>query len=71
MKEEGACFSPLLGSSCVYAGQSTVEESQTPISTDNSALTMGGELAKIEYVGDGLNYFDEYPISAHFEIHVE
>lgn len=32
---------------------------------------MGGELAKIGYVGDGPNYFDEFPISAHFEIHVE
>jgi N-carbamoyl-L-amino-acid hydrolase len=45
--EEGARFFPLLGSSCVYAGQSTVEEAHASISTDNSALTMGGELAKI------------------------
>ncbi|TVY50682.1 N-carbamoyl-L-amino-acid hydrolase [Lachnellula cervina] len=69
--EEGARFFPLLGSSVVYAGQSSVEEAHASISTDNSALTLGGELAKIGYVGDGPNYFDEYPISAHFEIHVE
>jgi N-carbamoyl-L-amino-acid hydrolase len=45
--EEGARFFPLLGSSCVYVGQSTAEEVHASISTDNSALTMGGELAKI------------------------
>jgi len=32
---------------------------------------MGSELAKIGYVGDGPNLFAEFPISAHFEIHVE
>ena len=32
---------------------------------------MGGELAHIGYIGNGPNYFDKYPISAHFEIHVE
>src|ERR1700712_39592 len=69
--EEGARFFPLLGSSCVYAGQSTVEKAHASISTDNSALTMGGELAKIGYVGDGPNTFEEFPISAHFEIHCE
>jgi hypothetical protein len=37
----------------------------------NSSLTMGGELAKIRYLGDGPNCIDEFPISAHLEIHVE
>jgi N-carbamoyl-L-amino-acid hydrolase len=32
---------------------------------------MGGELTKIGYVGDGPNAFEEFPISAHSEIHVE
>ena len=32
---------------------------------------MGSELARIGYVGDGPNTFQEFPISAHFEIHVE
>jgi N-carbamoyl-L-amino-acid hydrolase len=50
---------------------STIEEAHASISTDDSALTMGGELAKIGYVGDGPNYFDKYPISAHFEINIE
>ncbi|CZR54327.1 uncharacterized protein PAC_04211 [Phialocephala subalpina] len=69
--EEGARFFPLLGSYCVYAEQSILEDAHASISTDNSSLTMGGELAKIGYVGDGPNYFDEFPISGHFEIHVE
>lgn len=69
--EEGARFFPLLGSSLVYAGRSTVEAAHASTSNDGSALTMGGELAKIGYVGDGPNTFEEFPISAHFEIHVE
>jgi N-carbamoyl-L-amino-acid hydrolase len=69
--EEGARFFPLLGSSIVYAGQSTVEEAHASLSNDGSGITMGGELAKIGYVGDGPNTFEEFPISAHFEIHVE
>lgn len=32
---------------------------------------MGGALAKIGYVGDGPNTFEEFPISAHFEVHVK
>lgn len=69
--EEGARFFPLLGSSIVYAGQSTVEEAHASLSNDGSGITMGGELAKIGYVGDGPNTFEEFPISAHFEVHVE
>lgn len=69
--EEGARFFPLLGSSLVYAGQSTVEAAQASTSNDASEKTMGGELARIGYVGDGPNTFEEFPISAHFEIHVE
>lgn len=69
--EEGARFWPFLGSSVVYAGQSTVEEAHASTTYDGSGITMGGELAKIGYVGDGPNTFDEFPISAHFEIHVE
>jgi N-carbamoyl-L-amino-acid hydrolase len=69
--EEGARFFPLLGSSIVYAGRSTVEEAHASLSNDHSGITMGSELAKIGYVGDGPNTFEEFPISAHFEIHVE
>lgn len=69
--EEGARFFPLLGSSVVYAGQSTVEQAHASISTDNSDLTMGQALQRIGYVGDGPNTYEEFPISAHFEIHVE
>ncbi|KAJ9502459.1 hypothetical protein LTR96_005578 [Exophiala xenobiotica] len=69
--EEGARFFPPLGSSSVYAGQATVEQAHASTSNDGSPLTMGGELSRIGYVGDGPNTFEEYPISAHFEIHVE
>jgi N-carbamoyl-L-amino-acid hydrolase len=69
--EEGARFFPLLGSSLVYAGQSTIADAHASICTDNSAITMGDELKRIGYVGDGPNTFEEFPISAHFEIHVE
>lgn len=69
--EEGARFWPFLGSSIVYAGQSSVEEAQLSVTHDGSGIKMGDELAKIGYVGDGPNTFEEFPISAHFEIHVE
>jgi N-carbamoyl-L-amino-acid hydrolase len=69
--EEGARFFPPLGSSVVYAGESTIEQAHASLATDNSGATMGSALANIGYVGDGPNYFDEFPISAHFEIHVE
>ncbi|KAK4539199.1 hypothetical protein LTR36_001157 [Oleoguttula mirabilis] len=69
--EEGARFFPLLGSSIVYAGRSTVDAAHASQSNDHSGITMGSELAKIGYVGDGPNTFQDFPISAHFEIHVE
>ena len=69
--EEGARFFPPLGSSSVYAGNTTVAQAHASASNDHSGLTMGSELAKIGYVGDGPNHFAEFPISAHFEIHVE
>ncbi|KAF4122877.1 Peptidase family M20/M25/M40 [Geosmithia morbida] len=69
--EEGARFFPPLGSSCVYVGRSTLEEAQASVTHDGSGVTLGAELAKIGYIGDGPNTFEEFPISAHFEIHVE
>ena len=60
-----------MGSSIVYAGQSTVEEAHGSLTHDGSGVKMGDELRKIGYVGDGPNTFEEFPISAHFEIHVE
>ncbi|KAK0253063.1 hypothetical protein LTR91_021930 [Friedmanniomyces endolithicus] len=69
--EEGARFFPLLGSSIVYAGRSTIQAAHASQSNDHSGITMGSELARIGYVGDGPNTFQEFPISAHFEIHVE
>ena len=69
--EEGARFFPPLGSSCVYAGQAKVEDAHASTSNDGSPETMGNALAKIGYIGDGPNTFKEFPISAHFELHVE
>ncbi|KAL6249417.1 hypothetical protein RBB50_003270 [Rhinocladiella similis] len=69
--EEGARFFPPLGSSLVYAGQSTITAAHASYSNDGSPETMGGELQRIGYVGSGPNTFEEFPISAHFEVHVE
>ncbi|KAL4950651.1 glycosyl hydrolases family 31-domain-containing protein [Aspergillus filifer] len=69
--EEGARFFPPLGSSTVYAGQSGIEQAHASLSNDGSGITLGAELAKIGYVGNGPNTFEEFPISAHFEVHVE
>ncbi|KAK4962634.1 hypothetical protein LTR10_000261 [Elasticomyces elasticus] len=69
--EEGARFFPLLGSSIVYAGRSSIQDAHASQSNDHSGITMGSELARIGYVGDGPNTFQEFPISAHFEIHCE
>ncbi|KAK4939769.1 hypothetical protein LTR10_020053 [Elasticomyces elasticus] len=69
--EEGSRFFPPLGSSTVYAGQTSIEAAHASTSNDGSPLTMGSELTRIGYVGDGPNTFEEFPISAHFEVHVE
>ncbi|KAL4813281.1 glycosyl hydrolases family 31-domain-containing protein [Aspergillus spinulosporus] len=69
--EEGAHFFPPLGSSTVYAGQMGVEQAHASLSNDGSGIIMRSELAKIGYVGDGPNTFEEFPISAHFDVHVE
>ncbi|KAL4944942.1 hypothetical protein BDV06DRAFT_232136 [Aspergillus oleicola] len=69
--EEGARFFPPLGSSTVYAGQSSIEHAHASLSNDGSGITLGAELAKIGYVGNGPNTFEEFPIAAHFEVHVE
>lgn len=69
--EEGARFFPPLGSSCVYAGQSSVSAAHLSKANNGSGETLGGALQSIGYVGDGPNTFEDFPISAHFEIHVE
>lgn len=69
--EEGARFFPPLGSSCVYAGQQTVDAAYASKANDGGEDTLGAALQSINYVGDGPNTFQEFPISAHFEIHVE
>ncbi|KAG9187295.1 hypothetical protein G6011_05166 [Alternaria panax] len=69
--EEGARFFLRLETSSVYAGKSTIEAAHASTSNGHSGPTRGGELAKIGYVGNGPNTFEEFPISAYFEIHVE
>lgn len=69
--EEGARFFPPLGSSCVFAGESTVDAAHESKANNGSGETLGDALRSIGYVGDGPNKFEEYPLSAHFEIHVE
>ncbi|CAM1503488.1 Fc.00g010790.m01.CDS01 [Cosmosporella sp. VM-42] len=61
--EEGARFFPLLRSPIVYAGRSTVEEAHGSLTHDGSGVTMGTELAKIGYVGDGEDgHANTYPM---------
>ena len=69
--EEGARFFPPLGSSCVYAGTSSVDAAHQSEANNGSGETLGAALHEIGYVGPGPNTFEEFPISAHFEIHVE
>lgn len=69
--EEGARFFPPLGSSCVFAGQSTVKAAHESKANNGSGETLGAALQSIGYIGEGPNTFDEFPLSAHFEIHVE
>ncbi|EME43947.1 hypothetical protein DOTSEDRAFT_71678 [Dothistroma septosporum NZE10] len=69
--EEGARFFPPLGSSSVFAGQSTVAAAHESKANDGSGETLGDALQSIGYVGDGPNTFHDFPLSAHFEIHVE
>ena len=69
--EEGARFFPPLGSSCVFAGESTLNAAHESKANNGSGETLGDALKSIGYVGDGPNTFEEHPLSAHFEIHVE
>jgi N-carbamoyl-L-amino-acid hydrolase len=69
--EEGARFFPPLGSSCVFAGESTVSAAHESKANNGSGETLGDALKSIGYVGDGPNTLEEFPLSAHFEIHVE
>jgi N-carbamoyl-L-amino-acid hydrolase len=69
--EEGARFFPPLGSSCVFAGESTLDAAHESKANNGSGETLGDALNSIGYVGDGPNTFEEHPLSAHFEIHVE
>ena len=69
--EEDARFFPPLGSSSVFAGQSTLDAAHESKANNGSGETLGDVLKSIGYIGDGPNTFEEHPLSAHFEIHVE
>lgn len=69
--EEGARFFPPLGSSVVFAGERSVDAAHESLANNGSGETLGAALRSIGYVGDGPNLFDDFPLSAHFEIHVE
>lgn len=69
--EEGARFFPPLGSSSVFARQTSVGALHASKANDGSDDTLGAALHSIGYVGDGPNTFADFPLSVHFEIHVE
>lgn len=72
MNEEGARFPVSMMSSAVYAGMATLESAYNLKSvTDTEPVTVYDELKRIGYLGDVPCSFDENPLAAHFEIHIE
>lgn len=67
--EEGARFPPAMLGSGVWAGQFTLEHGQSRESVEG--ITMAKELERIEYLGSTPCSSQEYPLSAHFEVHIE
>ena len=65
--EEGARFSPAMIGSGVWAGQFDLEESHAI--ADKEGCTIGGELARIGYLGD--TAASSFPVRAAFEVHIE
>ena len=65
--EEGARFSPAMIGSGVWAGQFDLQESYGI--ADKQGNTIGGELARIGYLGD--QAAASFPVKAAFEVHIE
>lgn len=64
--EEGARFSPMIGSG-VFTGRFTLEDGLSR--QDKEGLTIDAELQRIGYAGDmGIR---SYPVQAYFEAHIE
>lgn len=67
--EEGARFTTGMLSSAVWAGNATLQEAYDHV--DSEGLTLKGELERIGFLGDVEASFDNNPLSAHFEYHIE
>lgn len=72
MNEEGARFPVSMMSSAVYAGALPLQEIYELKSvTDSVPVTVYDELKRIGYLGDTPCSYEENPLAAHFEIHIE
>lgn len=72
MNEEGARFPMSMMSSAVWSGAASQQEVYDMKSvTDATPVTVFEELKRIGYLGDVPCSFQENPLAAHFEIHIE
>lgn len=72
MNEEGARFPMSMMSSAVWAGAASQQEVYDLKSvTDVKPVTVLEELKRIGYLGDVPCSYEENPLAAHFEIHIE
>lgn len=72
MNEEGARFPMSMMSSAVWAGAASKEEVYAMKSvTDAKPVTVLEELKRIGYLGEVPCRYEQNPLAAHFEIHIE
>lgn len=72
MNEEGARFPMSMMSSAVWAGSASLQEIyQMKSVTDSKPVTVLEELKRIGYLGDVPCSYEQNPLAAHFEIHIE
>lgn len=65
--EEGARFSPAMIGSGVWAGEFDIDDAHAI--ADKEGCTIGGELARIDYLGE--HEAAPFPVTAAFEVHIE
>ncbi|KAK3334518.1 hypothetical protein B0H65DRAFT_75266 [Neurospora tetraspora] len=69
--EEGARFPVSMVSSGVWAGEIPLERAHSLKEVSGEGKTMKEELERIGYLGDKKCSFEEMPMAAHFELHIE
>ena len=69
--EEGARFPISMVSSGVWAGEIPLEKAHTLKEVSGEGKTMREELERTGYLGDKKCGYEEMPMAAHFELHIE